>query len=77
MTARQIELKRLVSEAKEMANRWGGLAAFLEENGQQSVRICNRVFTRIGVATESAETRLSETLDFLVRIKLLTAKERR
>ncbi|MBI5820575.1 MAG: hypothetical protein HZA88_16535 [Verrucomicrobia bacterium] len=30
MTPQQIELKRIISECREMKNRWGGLVALLE-----------------------------------------------
>lgn len=71
MTARQIELKRLVSEAKEMASRWSGMLALL--NTAQHGSEGDIVFA-VG---RSANLRLDETVGFLVRIKLLAAKERR
>lgn len=63
MTARQIELKRLASEAREMSVRWAAMASRLE--------------TAATVANEcsAAMNRLNETVDVLVRLRSLSAED--
>ncbi len=81
MTARQVELKRLASEAREMANRWGGLAASLIVLRDARRPRCQAESAAVRIrqanAVTSASARLQDSVDFLVRIKLLAAKERR
>ncbi|MCX6901721.1 MAG: hypothetical protein NT105_23830 [Verrucomicrobia bacterium] len=69
LSPRQIELKRLISECREMQGRWGGLRALLERiERDDGLEHIGGELEALALAHNAAATRWTETRQIVDRL---------